>query len=124
MIKLHSLYTQIHSNAFFFLRFKQVVPELCPKHTIVKRHCAIPLAFMFHRCDCTPGYVGEHCDIDFDDCQDNKCKNGAQCTDAVNGYTCICPEGYRWERSKGSMNMYVLCQSCFFLEVLIFSVCI
>ncbi|PKU30399.1 slit 2 hypothetical protein [Limosa lapponica baueri] len=48
-------------------------------------------------CDCTPGYVGEHCDIDFDDCQDNKCKNGAQCTDAVNGYTCICPEGYSVE---------------------------
>uniref|UniRef100_A0A8C3U510 Slit homolog 2 protein n=1 Tax=Catharus ustulatus TaxID=91951 RepID=A0A8C3U510_CATUS len=47
-----------------------------------------------YKCDCTPGYVGDHCDIDFDDCQDNKCKNGAQCTDAVNGYTCICPEGY------------------------------
>uniref|UniRef100_A0A8C4PK00 Slit homolog 2 protein n=1 Tax=Equus asinus asinus TaxID=83772 RepID=A0A8C4PK00_EQUAS len=46
------------------------------------------------KCDCTPGYIGEHCDIDFDDCQDNKCKNGAHCTDAVNGYTCICPEGY------------------------------
>ncbi|KAJ6659407.1 hypothetical protein lerEdw1_019139, partial [Lerista edwardsae] len=45
-------------------------------------------------CDCTPGYIGNHCDVDFDDCQDNKCKNGAQCTDAVNGYTCICPEGY------------------------------
>ncbi|EGW10233.1 Slit-like 2 protein, partial [Cricetulus griseus] len=49
------------------------------------------------RCDCTPGYIGEHCDIDFDDCQDNKCKNGAHCTDAVNGYTCTCPEGYSVE---------------------------
>uniref|UniRef100_A0A8C2R768 Slit guidance ligand 2 n=1 Tax=Capra hircus TaxID=9925 RepID=A0A8C2R768_CAPHI len=45
-----------------------------------------------YKCDCTPGYIGEHCDIDFDDCQDNKCKNGAHCTDAVNGYTCTCPE--------------------------------
>lgn len=46
------------------------------------------------KCDCTPGYIGEHCDVDFDDCQDHKCRNGARCTDAVNGYTCICPEGY------------------------------
>ncbi|KAL0203808.1 hypothetical protein M9458_001826, partial [Cirrhinus mrigala] len=45
-------------------------------------------------CECTPGYTGEHCEVDFDDCADNKCKNGAQCTDAVNGYTCVCPEGY------------------------------
>ncbi|XP_077136106.1 slit homolog 2 protein isoform X5 [Ranitomeya variabilis] len=47
-----------------------------------------------YKCDCTPGYVGEHCDIDYDDCQDNKCRNGARCTDAVNGYTCVCPDGY------------------------------
>jgi len=48
------------------------------------------------RCECTPGYVGEHCDLDFDDCEENKCQNGGRCIDALNGYTCVCPEGFRW----------------------------
>lgn len=47
------------------------------------------------RCECTPGYVGEHCELDYNDCEDNKCQNGGQCIDAINGYTCVCPEGYR-----------------------------
>ncbi|KAG5852268.1 hypothetical protein ANANG_G00060600 [Anguilla anguilla] len=47
-----------------------------------------------YRCECLPGYVGQHCEQDYDDCLENKCQHGAQCVDAVNGYTCVCKEGF------------------------------
>lgn len=43
-----------------------------------------------------PGYVGSNCSEDFDDCQDHRCQNNARCVDEVNGYSCLCTEGYRY----------------------------
>uniref|UniRef100_A0AAQ4PB77 Slit homolog 3 (Drosophila) n=1 Tax=Gasterosteus aculeatus aculeatus TaxID=481459 RepID=A0AAQ4PB77_GASAC len=47
-----------------------------------------------YRCECLPGYVGRHCEQDYNDCLENKCQHGAQCVDAVNGYTCVCKQGF------------------------------
>uniref|UniRef100_A0A8C0F402 Slit guidance ligand 1 n=1 Tax=Bubo bubo TaxID=30461 RepID=A0A8C0F402_BUBBB len=46
------------------------------------------------RCECAPGYMGNNCSEDFDDCQDHRCQNNARCLDEVNGYSCLCTEGY------------------------------
>lgn len=53
------------------------------------------------RCECVPGYVGTNCSEDFDDCQDHRCQNNARCLDEVNGYSCLCTEGYRYRWGDG-----------------------
>uniref|UniRef100_A0A8D0H6Q3 Slit homolog 1 protein n=1 Tax=Sphenodon punctatus TaxID=8508 RepID=A0A8D0H6Q3_SPHPU len=46
------------------------------------------------KCECTPGYVGDNCSVDYDDCLDHRCQNQARCVDELNGYSCVCAEGY------------------------------
>uniref|UniRef100_A0A8C7UAE0 Slit homolog 1 protein n=1 Tax=Oncorhynchus mykiss TaxID=8022 RepID=A0A8C7UAE0_ONCMY len=46
------------------------------------------------QCLCSPGYVGDDCSVDYDDCKENRCPNRAQCVDQLNAYSCSCPDGY------------------------------
>lgn len=34
------------------------------------------------------------CNINIDECAINPCHNGGTCIDGINGFTCVCPEGY------------------------------
>ena len=45
-------------------------------------------------CTCADGWAGNNCGVNIDECEIQKCKNGAKCVDGVNGYSCKCRKGF------------------------------
>ena len=38
------------------------------------------------------------------ECESSPCKNGGTCNDSVDGYTCVCAEGYKGKTCEGKFQ--------------------
>ncbi|KAM7018193.1 versican a [Tautogolabrus adspersus] len=45
-------------------------------------------------CSCAPGYSGDRCETDIDECHSNPCLNGGTCVDGLASFTCVCLPSY------------------------------
>ncbi|XP_071054317.1 protein jagged-1b isoform X3 [Onthophagus taurus] len=48
-----------------------------------------------YRCSCEPGYTGQYCHENIDECYPNPCLNNGSCTDKVADYECDCRNGWK-----------------------------
>ncbi|XP_038050728.1 uncharacterized protein LOC119723897 [Patiria miniata] len=48
-------------------------------------------SFEFYFCACQPGWVGDICQTDYDECQSTPCEYPYVCYDHLDGFACACP---------------------------------
>ena len=48
-------------------------------------------------CWCKPGYTGQNCSTEYDECLSTPCRNNGTCENLVNDYKCDCQPGFEGE---------------------------
>ncbi|XP_018896752.2 protein crumbs isoform X2 [Bemisia tabaci] len=60
-------------------------------------------------CECAPGFRGELCDENIDDCENSPCKNSGHCIDGIDSFSCNCTgTGYEGATCEIDINECML----------------
>ena len=62
-------------------------------------------------CSCPPGFSGDDCSQNIDDCDIDPCTNDGVCVDGVDDYSCTCPVGLGGYFTFGGKNCEINLQS-------------
>ncbi|XP_063968684.1 deleted in malignant brain tumors 1 protein-like [Lytechinus pictus] len=82
------------------LRLKDEKVPGCTNSTCINGQCIDGIAGSV--CGCEPGWTGENCDADIDECEvwPHPCLNDGECLDDRNGYICICAPAFMGDRCE------------------------
>lgn len=50
-----------------------------------------------YMCQCLPGWEGDRCQTDKDECRSNPCQNSGLCRNTIGNFTCTCPDSWTGE---------------------------
>ncbi|CAG5865168.1 unnamed protein product [Menidia menidia] len=59
-------------------------------------------------CRCRPGFYGDFCEYELNECDSQPCRNGGTCTDGLGAYRCACPVGYSGLNCQNYVDLFLL----------------
>ncbi len=78
-------------------------------------------------CDCVPGFFGDTCQSDVDECTPMPCGDRGACTNLHNNYTCNCSQDYQVASSYNNYyihiynpHFYTRSNKCFYSILILF----